>query len=513
MRKLNISLLLLFPLLAFAQPVIVEDFSPGTASSFPTWMQEDFGYLDGKILLAIEDAELGSELGIIENESISILKDILPGAASSGPSNFTLINQEVFFTIEDDATNTDQLWKSDGTAAGTVLVHSFEDGYGLSNLIASDLGVLFLQHRFDYYSYDGTEMKMVGESIIPGDDWLHASPVICKYQDGVAFVHSNSSGVNLYYTEGDEVEVLGSMSGSTGSTFTYQASGISPSKGGLTFGRNATDWGITLNFFYNESTGEIEELGFDGFVKRYLDLNDEKEIFFASNDGFYVLEGNDYEKIRDSDLSIAQGEPIYHAAYNDKMIFENATGSFADAEFIFTDGTAAGTIPLMTTGESDVKSLYSNDQYAFISVGSFSPEIWMIDLEAQTFELLYEFPDGDGRIEIIGKIDNNLYFIGQQDDATGAEVYRLPLSSQPTSTEKINPNFNGLITFYADGFEVKTKDQQNLQVNIIDQTGRVLSNITTETNCVHKNTHGSGQYFIQFILDGEQTSKSHYFFR
>src|SRR5262249_56380828 len=50
-----------------------------------------------------------------------LVKDINPGSASSNPSSLTNVNGTLFFTASDGSTGV-ELWKSDGTAAGTVLV-------------------------------------------------------------------------------------------------------------------------------------------------------------------------------------------------------------------------------------------------------------------------------------------------------------------------------------------------------------------------------------------------------
>lgn len=51
----------------------------------------------------------------------SLVKDINPGPADSFPFNLTNVNGTLFFTA-DDGTHGTELWKSDGTTAGTVMV-------------------------------------------------------------------------------------------------------------------------------------------------------------------------------------------------------------------------------------------------------------------------------------------------------------------------------------------------------------------------------------------------------
>ncbi|WP_143406385.1 ELWxxDGT repeat protein, partial [Estrella lausannensis] len=61
-----------------------------------------------------------------------LVKDINPGTLSSSPGNLTNVNGTLFFTA-DDGSNGVELWKSDGTAAGTTLVKNIYTTNGSSN--------------------------------------------------------------------------------------------------------------------------------------------------------------------------------------------------------------------------------------------------------------------------------------------------------------------------------------------------------------------------------------------
>jgi len=50
-----------------------------------------------------------------------LVKDIIPGTLGSNPANLTNVNGTLFFTIYDTASG-HQLWKSDGSTAGTVMI-------------------------------------------------------------------------------------------------------------------------------------------------------------------------------------------------------------------------------------------------------------------------------------------------------------------------------------------------------------------------------------------------------
>jgi ELWxxDGT repeat protein len=56
-----------------------------------------------------------------------LVKDIFPGLSGPSPSSLTAVGNTLFFTAN-DGVNGNELWKSDGTAAGTVLVKDINPG-------------------------------------------------------------------------------------------------------------------------------------------------------------------------------------------------------------------------------------------------------------------------------------------------------------------------------------------------------------------------------------------------
>ena len=58
-----------------------------------------------------------------------LMKDIFPGSMSSELGNLTVVGSTLFFTANDDVNEDNwELWKSDGTAAGTMLVKDINPG-------------------------------------------------------------------------------------------------------------------------------------------------------------------------------------------------------------------------------------------------------------------------------------------------------------------------------------------------------------------------------------------------
>src|SRR3712207_415264 len=70
------------------------------------------------LLFAIEDGIHGLELWRTDGTAAGtrLVKDICPGACSAGPSHLTVSNGLLFFTANDGAHGI-ELWRTDGTAA------------------------------------------------------------------------------------------------------------------------------------------------------------------------------------------------------------------------------------------------------------------------------------------------------------------------------------------------------------------------------------------------------------
>jgi ELWxxDGT repeat protein len=116
--------------------VMVEDIDPGLDDSNPSYLTA----MDGMLFFAAYDeSDWGRELWRSDGmpNGTQRVANIYPGGDDSNPQNLTNVNGTLFFTaisLEDDnETPTGrELWKSDGTSEGTVLVEDINPGTGSS---------------------------------------------------------------------------------------------------------------------------------------------------------------------------------------------------------------------------------------------------------------------------------------------------------------------------------------------------------------------------------------------
>ena len=109
------------------------------------------------------------------SQTFSLLKDINAGAGGSSFFNFTNVNGTLFFR-PDDGVHGDELWKSNGTSAGTLLIKDINPGDAGSDLqeFVNVDGILFFRaddgvHGSELWKSDGTAAGTVMvKDIFPG---------------------------------------------------------------------------------------------------------------------------------------------------------------------------------------------------------------------------------------------------------------------------------------------------------------------------------------------------------
>ncbi len=117
-------LIVITPASAAGGPKLVKDINP-TGSSFPTSLTQ----VGSTLFFAANDGVHGVELWKSDGTAAGtkMVKDIHPGSKSSWPENLVNVNGTLFF-FADDGVHGNELWKSNGTAAGTKMVKDIHPG-------------------------------------------------------------------------------------------------------------------------------------------------------------------------------------------------------------------------------------------------------------------------------------------------------------------------------------------------------------------------------------------------
>lgn len=150
--------LLLISALSFGQIVQVKDIYPGSSSSSPSNFFDFNGTLFFRATNGADGVELwksdGTDTGTILVKNINNTTTL---ASASNPSNFTIFNNQLYFTASNGSSaNGIELWKTDGSANGTTQLQDLRSG-GSSNpqyLTILDANTMF------FSAHNGTATKL-----------------------------------------------------------------------------------------------------------------------------------------------------------------------------------------------------------------------------------------------------------------------------------------------------------------------------------------------------------------
>jgi ELWxxDGT repeat protein len=125
-----------------AGTVVVKDIFPGTVPTYPgsiylygqSSTPSNLTNVNGTLYFSASDGTTGNELWKSDGSLTGtvLVKDITAGSGGSSLSNFANINGTLYFAAS-DGINGNELWKSDGTTLGTVLVKDIFAGSTTAN--------------------------------------------------------------------------------------------------------------------------------------------------------------------------------------------------------------------------------------------------------------------------------------------------------------------------------------------------------------------------------------------
>jgi ELWxxDGT repeat protein len=487
-----------------AGTVLVKDIWPGRDNSQP----RAFTHVGGTTIFFVADngtngAELWKSDGTLAGTVM--VKDIKPGAASSGANGLVNVNGTVFFSA-DDGTNGFELWKSDGTEAGTVLVKDIYTGTtgfpaapassGPSQLINNNGTLYFRATTFasgaELWKSDGTEAGTVQviEMYHSNNEGMVNTPMAAMGGFVYFAGRTSSGGTDLWKSDGTvpgtlRVKDLASSSTPTniktsGSRvyFTVTASGdnglwttdgttttnlltgsmigLTDVNGTLFFGSSGTLYrtdGVTLTtartgMTFNSSTASTWANGNGTFYFGANGANGAGEELWKSNPTTGVT-----EMVKDIEPGTAGSGPIGMTPYGpggtSGIIFSTFGGITGGAVFK-SDGTAAGTEMLKDVypGTADSGPFLMtpfNDKMYFVAFepgyGLTGGELYRSDgTEAGTGIFADLMPGATGSsISAMRAHGGNLFFAANNGGGAGKELWKTDGTSV-TLVKDINPS-------------------------------------------------------------------------
>ncbi|MCB8946403.1 MAG: cadherin-like domain-containing protein [Ardenticatenaceae bacterium] len=400
--------------------MMVKDTMPGAASSYPRNL---VAFNDSEVIYRTQDEAHGAEIWISDGTitSTQILTDIVPGVGSSDPYGFIRVDNLVYF-VADDSTLGDALWQSDGTASGTKLLASIApwSGSGFINTLTYVNGLLFFYNYhpsfgFEYWRSDGTQ----------AGTWL-LKDINSGVGSSMQFDTSNHIGFggNFYFYANDHSEYGGELWRSDGSQentiLLKDINSGSASSDSMRFAIANSRLFFTANDGVHGRELWVTD-GTESGTKLVLDIN-------PTGDGINYYNPYSYHV------------PDY-ASLND-LYFFTANDGIHGTELWQSDGTAEGTVMVMDINPGDGSSqpsnfaVIGNTLYFAADDGVHGREIWALSHDA--------IAEDDTVITRMGQPATILFL--ENDNYLDPDQLQIAIASQPQHGSVALNNFAFLYT-------------------------------------------------------------------
>ncbi|MDA0658164.1 MAG: Ig-like domain-containing protein [Planctomycetota bacterium] len=365
-----------------SSPLLIDINPAGDASP------RDFVQLGNYAYFTAENSLSGRELWRTDGTTLGtkLVKDIRAGSGSANPTELTAYKGSLYFAA-DDGVNGQELWKSDGTESGTVLVKDLHPGqgeqvpYGNGPLrsLPQELTVVGNQLFFSAISAaNGRELwKSDGTAdgtVLVKDIFGNGSSSVAPSSSPRGLVNLNgtlfftatdgSTGAELWKSDGTSagtVMVLDIFSGTTTSNGQTVANSSEPGQlttVGSTLFFTAVDSGTGRELWKTDGTAagtvRVKDVraGADGaLTSQDVLIRLGNTLFFSANDGssgreLWKSDGTSVGTVRVKDIRAGAPDgltiPGTWAVLGDRLYFAANDGS-TGTELWKTDGTDAGT--------------------------------------------------------------------------------------------------------------------------------------------------------------------------
>lgn len=519
MRKVILLLnVILFALHVYGQkPELIADFNVGPDDSFSEWNYNGIAYGDA-VILPIVSKEYGEELAIYSDDELRILKDINAGSDGSDPKSF-IIYKDLLYFVADNGVDGPAVWRTDGTESGTELFfESTETTLSPNSFIIARNGWMYYSVGSIVYRTDGILNERIFAGASFGFSGRYGSKNYCKYQNGIAIVKKNSD-YSFSIIHIDDIEAIEIVRTNVTSYFAH-AYGLVSARIGLMFSIDNSDNEDAI-YLYDESNKSLKKYLIDGEqipFTRVIDFNDEYNVCYISDKGYYAISGVSEEEQKlattSSNSSISQGDSLIYSIYEGKLaILQTAPSWDNDSYILYTNGAKNGTSEIKEINNQYLSGMLQSKNYAFFVEGvsnNFQPNIIKINLETGVAEDLYTFEERSKLINSVRPIaiqDDYLYFVSTLDAELGAELYRIKVDiSDHTFDTTITSDIH--IMQAENEFVVESDEEGSVDISIFNSAGQEVYTKEVYLNKSFTIDLKRGVYYLHYSKNQQSGSKS-----
>ncbi len=537
MIKLNTTILSICFTIFFSQAwgqqaTLISDLNPGSNSGGSSEENSSIVY-NGVVYFSGNDGEHGYELMKYDGTSITLVKDINEGLGDSESQNFYMVDGKLLFSA-DDGVHGLEFWFTDGTEEGTQLLIDLNEGAGdglyagfgnTHNSFGIYNGELYFNGRDrpndnELWKTDGTvEGTVLLKNI--GYDNASGSFVTGTWPEEFTVFQGNlyfASRDGLWKTNGTTSGTVLILEEDPDDAFGFDPGDLAATESHMFMMHNSDVWVSDGTTSGTKKIKDFENTVLNWFGPRFRVLDD--FVLFPANDG---VTGDELWRSDGTGagtqlvIDLYPGEDGYApqntVVLDGKMYFKGETPE-TGIEFYVTDGTAAGTQlvkdinPGSGAGFYLPSTIFTDGKNIFMSAGKpFNQELWVSDGTTEgTFEIDTN-TNGESYPSKFLAYNDKIFFIARNGNI-GREHFIYDVVSNTNElaslTLSIFPNPSN------DNIFLDGQLPENYRVSIYDNLGKLLMNSEDVSNGINIESLNSSIYILS-ILD--KSSNSIYSYR
>ncbi|MES2762557.1 MAG: ELWxxDGT repeat protein [Bacteroidota bacterium] len=494
-----------------------------------------------------------------------LVKEIRAGASSSGPAYITNSSGSIYL-VANDGTNGNELWKSDGTTAGTMMVKNVSpSGHSFFNDFESSNGNLFMSLGTAYgqnelWMSDGTTAgTILVKDINPGT--AASNPSYMTDLNGILFFQATDgvNGKELWKSDGTlagtvMVKDINAGSGSSSPEKLININGTLFFQVGYDLWKSDGTTAGTILILANAVSAELTDVngtlffqGADGelwksdgttagtvLVKDIYPGSSSSPIYLTNVNGtlfFLALSSSNGMElwksdgtnsgttmVKDINPGAANSVPSYLTAMNNLLYF-SANNGVNGAELWVSDGTSAGTTMVKDINIGSANSLPSSPpaSYSFKAIngtlyfqatnGTNGNELWKSDGTNAGTVMLGDINPGAGDSKPLWFAElNGMLFFSAEDIAGNAELWKYDNVTGLNHSER--EEYISLYPNPSQGkFFVSVENKYSkISVEVYNSNGSLILKKESEGDIDLTNS-AKGIYFVRITAENENQTK------